>query len=115
LLFFLLTLLLTSCASTRYVDRIEIVNPTEYDLLVDVRSREDGSRLPLGIAKHGTESLREQVLDVGENWIFAFNYLGEEVGSARIKRSELESTGWRVMIPEEVGAKLRERGESGSY
>ncbi len=114
-LFSLITMPLAACASAQYVDRIEIVNPTEYDLLVDVRSREDGPRLRLGIANHGTESLMEQVVDLGENWIFAFNYLGEEVGSAKITRSELESAGWRVVIPEEVGAKLREQGVRASY
>ena len=115
LLLFLVVLPVASCTSARYVDRIEIVNPTEYDLLVDVRPEEKASRLGLGLAKHGSEAIHEQVIDLGEEWIFAFSFVGEEVGSLAIKRSDLESAGWRVVIPDDVGAKLRERGAKASY
>ena len=114
-IFLLMASPIAGCTSARYVDRIEIVNPTEYDLLVDVRPDQNASRLGLGLAKHGSQAIHEQVIDLGEEWIFAFSYVGEEVGSLAIKRSDLESAGWRVVIPDEVGAKLRERGVKASY
>jgi len=115
LLMFLSTMLLYGCASASYIPKIEIENPTEYDLLVDVRATEDASRLQLGIAKKGRALVTEQVVDLGENWIFTFEYLGEEAGSASVKRSELESAQWKFVIPEEVGNRLRERGVPASY
>jgi hypothetical protein len=115
LIFLLMASPVAGCTSARYVDRIEIVNPTEYDLLVDVRPDQNASRLGLGLAKHGSQAMHEQVIDLGEEWIFAFSYVGEEVGSLTIKRSDLESAGWRVVIPDEIGAKLRERGVKASY
>jgi hypothetical protein len=114
-IFLLMALPVASCTSQRYIERIEIVNPTEYDLLIDVRPDENASRLRLGVAEHGSEAVHEQVIDLGEEWIFAFHYVREEVGSLTIKRSDLESSGWRVVIPDEVAAKLRERGVKASF
>ena len=112
---FLSIMLLCGCASASYIPKIEIENPTEYDLLVGVRASEDASRLQLGIAKKDRALVTEQVVDLGQNWIFTFEYLGEEAGSASVKRSELESAQWKFVIPEEVGNRLRERGVPASY
>jgi hypothetical protein len=107
--------LLIGCASAAYVPRIEIENPTEYDLSVEVRGKEGGPSLPLGIAKRGRESVMEQVIDQGEDWILTFSYLGDEVGAATFKRSVLERAQWRVVIPEEIGHRLREERVPPSY
>jgi hypothetical protein len=105
---------LAACASPSYVDRIEIVNPTEYDLVVAVKGTETAD-LRLGIAKKGEGSIREQVIDMGEDWTFTFSYLGEQAGEASVDRSELERVGWRFVIPEEVGERLKQRGVQPSY
>jgi hypothetical protein len=108
-------LLFYGCTSASYVPRIEIANPTDYDLSVEVRGDGDESRLELGIAKKGRDSVTEEVIDLGEDWIFTFAYLGEEAGSVSVKRSELESAHWKFVIPEEIGNRLREKGVPASY
>lgn len=105
---------LAACQSTSYVDRIEIVNPTEYDLQVAMQG-DGGSGLRLGIAKKGEDAVREQVIDMGDLWTFTFSYLGEDAGSASVKRDELQSAGWRFVIPQQVGERLREEGFHASY
>ena len=110
-----LAVLLYACSSASYVPKIEIENPTDYDLLVNVRGTEDASRLQLGIVKKGRAFVTEQVIDLGENWIFTFEFLGEEAGSASVNRSELEGAQWKFVIPEEVGNRLREKGVPASY
>jgi hypothetical protein len=111
----LLAGLLYACTTASYIPKIEIENPTDYDLLVDVRGENDASRLHLGIVKKGRGSVTEQVIDLGEEWIFTFEYLGEEAGSASVKRSELESAHWKFVIPREVGNRLKEKGVPASY
>jgi hypothetical protein len=108
-------LLLYGCTSATYVPRIEIQNPTDYDLSVDVKGDGDAARLQLGIVKKGRETVTEQVIDLGEDWIFTFGYLGQEAGSVSLKRSELESARWKVVIPEEIGNRLKEKGVPASY
>lgn len=103
-----------ACSSTSYVERIEIENPTQYDVLVAVEGNNDG-RLQLGVAKREAESVREQVVDMGDDWRFTFSYRGEEIGSTAVKRQDLERSSWRVVIPEEVGTRLREKGVQASY
>jgi hypothetical protein len=111
----LLAVLLYGCTSASYVPKIEIENPTDYDLMVDVRGGDDSSRLQLGIAKKGRGSVTEQVIDLGEDWVFTFEYLDEEAGSVSLKRSELESARWKVVIPAEIGNRLKEKGVPASY
>lgn len=110
-----LAVLLYGCTSASYVPRIEIENPTDYDLVVGVSGDGAGSRLQLGIAKKGGDSVTEQVIDLGEDWIFTFEYLGEEAGSISVKRSELERANWRLVIPTEIGSRLKEKGVPASY
>lgn len=111
----LLAVLLYGCTSASYVPKIEIENPTDYDLVVDVRGGDDSSRLQLGIAKKGRGSVTEQVIDLGEDWVFTFEYLDEEAGSVSVKRSELERAHWKFVIPTEVGNRLKEKGVPASY
>lgn len=111
---FLLTA--SACDSVSYVERITIVNPSDYSVLVDVKGADDTSWLPLGIANRNSESLNEQVIDMGEgNWIFRFRYLGEDLGEDTVSKSQLEKQRWQYTIPERVGELLKEKGYEPSY
>lgn len=103
-------LLLIGCDDTAYVERIVLVNPTDYNLLVDVRRASDRSWIGLGTAKANGETEKQEVIDMGATWVFRFNYAGEEVGEDRISRSDLVGSGWRYEIPERVGEALKEKG-----
>lgn len=101
----------SACDSVTFVDRLTIVNPTEFSVLVDVKGANDTSWLPLGIADRNSETVKEQVIDVGEgNWDFRFHYLGEDLGQETISRSQLEQQRWRYTVPERVGDLLKEKG-----
>lgn len=92
------------------VDRITIVNPTGYDLDVDVAGPERGSWLPVAIAEARTERVAEEVIDQGEEWVFRFLHWGDPVGELSITRAELVGDGWQVEVPGEVEARLRQLG-----
>lgn len=112
-LFVGLTLLFIApaCDSVTFVDRLTIVNPTEYSVVVDVKGANDASWLLLGIVDRNSETVREQVVDMGGRiWNFRFHYGGEGLGEETISRSRLEQQRWRYTIPERVGNLLKEKG-----
>jgi hypothetical protein len=106
----LLIVLLGGCDDVSQVERIVLINPTEYDLLVDVRSADEASWLGLGIAKRKAETVRQEVIDQGETWVFRFSYVGEKLAEDRISRSDLVGNRWRYEIPERFGQILKEKG-----
>lgn len=108
--FLLLMLLLGGCDGVSHVERVVLVNPTQYDLLVDVRSADEASWLGLGIAHRTAETAAQQVIDQGETWVFRFSYAGEEFGEERISRSNLVQNRWRYEIPERYGQILKDKG-----
>jgi hypothetical protein len=106
----LLITLMSSCDGGSYVDRITLVNQTDYDVLVDVRGIDDSSWLALGIANRNSQTVVEEVFDQGETWVFRFSYAGEALGQDRVKRSDLLGNRWRYGIPERVGQILKDKG-----
>jgi hypothetical protein len=50
------------------------------------------------------------VVDQGEVWLFRFDSQGKTGGELRLNRSELEASGWRIAIPDEVGTRLADAG-----
>jgi hypothetical protein len=105
------TALLASCSGPPpKVDRITVVNPTGYDLDLQVSDADRDSWLPAGIAEAGSRQITEEVIDQGEIWVFRFMHRGDPVGELEITRSELERNGWRVEVPAEVDERLRQMG-----
>lgn len=102
-------LLLSGCNGVSYVERIVLVNPTEYNVLVEVKGADDTSWLNLGIANRNAETAKEEVIDQGETWVFRFRYI-EDAGEDRISRSDLVRNRWRYEIPQRVGEILKEKG-----
>jgi hypothetical protein len=107
---FVVTLLwLAACSGPpARVDRITIVNPTGYDLDVDVAGRERGGWLPVAIVEARSERVAEEVIDQGEVWVFRFLHWGDPVRELSLTRAELEEAGWRVEVPGEVEERLQE-------
>jgi hypothetical protein len=92
------------------VEEITIVNPTDYDLDVDVTGGERDGWLPVAIVKARTEDVAQEVIDQGEVWIFRFLHWGDPVGEVRLTRGDLERDGWRVEVPAGIGERLQQLG-----
>lgn len=103
--------LLASCLGLPpWIDRITIVNPTGYDLDVEVTDRDRDGWLPVAIVEAGEEDVAHEVIDQGEVWIFRFRHWGDPVGERSLTRAELEENGWRVEVPSEVEERLQQMG-----
>ncbi|HXF56761.1 MAG TPA: hypothetical protein VNO34_04165 [Actinomycetota bacterium] len=109
------SLLLAGCLGLPpRVDRITIVNPTDYDLDVEVTGRDRDGWLPTAIVEAGEEDVAQEVIDQGEVWIFRFRHWGDPMGELSASRAELERSGWRVEVPAQVEERLRELGRPSS-
>lgn len=111
----LLMALLSGCTQVAYVDELKIENPTDYDLVVEVHGNGSPASLGLGIAPKKRTSALQEVLDFGSRWTFRFTYQGQTVGNLSVDRKQLESSGWTLVIPSELGTRLKESGVPESY
>jgi hypothetical protein len=108
---FAVVLAVTACSGPPpTVERITIINPTGYDLDVEVTGQDRDSWLPVAIVEAGTEDIAQDVIDQGDVWIFRFKHFGDPIEELRLTRAELEGSGWRVEVPPEVGERLQELG-----
>ena len=90
-----------------FVARLDVVNPTQYHVVVDVRGAAgQPSWLALGTVPRESSRSVEQVLDQGERWIVRFSYGGFVGGEVTLSRTEAR----RITVPPEVGARLAEAG-----
>ena len=92
------------------IERVVIVNPTAYDVHVDVRGKDRPGWSGLGNARHNAETPFHEVVDQGDTWVVRFGYGGEEAGEITLSRRELADNGWRIDVPEEVARRLAEHG-----
>lgn len=92
------------------VERITVVNPTTYDLDVDVSDQARDGWLPVAIVEARSEAVAQEVLDQGDHWVFRFLHWGDPVGELSLTRAELERSGWRVEVPEHVLERLQQLG-----
>jgi hypothetical protein len=90
------------------VDSITISNRTDYDLDVDLTGRDREGWLPVAIVEAHSEKVVQDVIDQGEVWIFRFLHLGDPAGELSFTRVELERSGWRVEVPEQVEERLQQ-------
>lgn len=111
----LLVMLLSGCSQVAYIEELKIENPTDYHLVVDVHGDESPASLGLGIVPKNGTSARQEVLDFGSRWTFRFTYQGQRVGALSVDRKQLESSEWTLVIPPEVGTRLKEAGVPESY
>jgi hypothetical protein len=94
------------------VDRVTIVNETDFGVDVDLRSAPDGARLLLGRALPAADTTRREVLDAGDVWIFSFLRAGVDAGEVRLTRDQLAAADWRVTVPDDVVATIEESGQN---
>jgi len=100
---------LVSCGDPGFTAQVTIVNPHEYDVIVQVGDGESGF-LSLGDVHRGTEETREHVIDFGETWVFVFRYPYDddaEPVEVSLTRAALAAADWRVDVPEVWAARLR--------
>jgi hypothetical protein len=112
LVFVAALLSLAACGSSGgIVQRVIIRNQTSYDLEIRVTDDDRDGWVPLGRTYRESSSTHEQVDDMGDVWIFRFDYAGHVFGGElRIDRDELVRSRWRVEVPEAVATHLRKLG-----
>ncbi|MDQ3963614.1 MAG: hypothetical protein M3277_06860, partial [Actinomycetota bacterium] len=95
-------LLLFACDAGSFVDRVVLVNESDYHANVDVRG-DGGGWLGLStVPAHQTREI-EHVIDQGDTWTFRFAYGGHDSVEIEFSREELIDAGWRVEVPTELG------------
>ena len=97
-------------AAPEVVDRVTIVNETDYGVDVSVRGDDDDTWLRLGRALPREETQRELVLDQGDVWVVSFDRGGVVGGEIELERSALAANGWKIDVPVEVSTRLGEAG-----
>ena len=96
------------------VARLSIDNPTVYSVNVEVSGGGKGDWLDLGaVPREGSKTV-EQVTDQGGRWTFRFSYGGVDAGEVTVARADLAAGGWKLAVPDTVGARLRVAGLSPS-
>lgn len=105
-----LTFVVGRSAGPAKVARLTFENPTVYAIDIQVSGGTDGGWTSAGSVRQQSTADVEEVTDQGEVWLFRFDSQGQTGGELRLSRSELEASGWRIVIPAEVGTRLTEAG-----
>jgi len=108
----ILLIALTSCADVSFIEHITFTNNGDFPAHVEVRDTERSGWLGIGTALPNDETSFREVIDQGETWIFRFDYVGEHYEELEVSRASLERSDWRVGVPAEFDAALRELGFS---
>src|SRR5688572_10155282 len=74
-----------------FVDRIELVNRSPYELSVDVRGAAARGWVPLGYVDQEASTPVDEVLDQGGRWTFRFRSQGRSGGQLTVSRAQLEA------------------------
>ncbi len=105
-----LALVVGRSAGPAKVARLTFENPTVYAIEIEVSPGTATGWTPAGSVRQGSTVDVEEVTDQGDVWLFRFTSQGETGGELRLTRSELEASGWRIVIPPEVGTRLADAG-----
>ena len=105
-----LALVVGRSAGPAKVARLTFENPTVYAIEIEVSPGTATGWTPAGSVRQGSTVDVEEVTDQGDVWLFRFTSQGETGGELRLTRSELEGSGWRIVIPPEVGTRLADAG-----
>jgi hypothetical protein len=89
------------------VARVTIINPTDYQMNVDVAGGRRDGWFDLATVGRGRTTTVEEVADVGRQWLFRFSYGGVAAGELAVSRSELMAGGWTITVPDEAMQRLR--------
>ncbi len=96
----------TACGSVTFVERIIIVNATDYPARVEVRDQSGGW---LGLTTVSAHEIREvtEVIDRGTSWTFRFSYGSHAPVERTMSRDDLTDAAWRVEVPDELEENLQ--------
>ena len=102
-------MLLTACDNVTLVERVVLVNETDYSANVEVRGENEGW---LALGTLSPQEAREvtQVIDQGSSWTFRFSYGGHDPVELMLTKSELIDADWRVEVPDELEDNLQAEG-----
>jgi hypothetical protein len=89
------------------VSRVTIDNPSRIPVNVSVQPSRDGARLILSTVEPGSTATDLDVLDQGDDWIFSFSSGGVDGGTVHVSRAELAADGWKLVVPDDVIARLQ--------
>ncbi len=103
----LFALMAAAVRSPDFVDRVTVDNRSSIDVNVEVRPSPQGSSLALASVPPHSEAKTFDVLDQGDEWVFAFSSGGVDGGTLRVSRARLDADGWRVAVPREVINRLQ--------
>jgi hypothetical protein len=92
------------------VGSLTLSNPSQYDVVVDVTSKDRASWLPLAVVDVGTTREYQEVLDQGDTWVFRFRAQGADGGETAVSRKDLVAAGWKYTIPNDVIQRLQAAG-----
>jgi hypothetical protein len=104
-----MVLLLSACDDVSFIDRIVLINDTDYHANVDVRGP-TGGWLGLTTVRAGATSEVGEVIDQGDVWTFRFTYGTHDPVELEVTRKELVDASWRVQVPSELEENLRDEG-----
>jgi len=96
--------------SSSTIPRLTFENPTRYALDIEVSPGAATAWTSAGSVRQQSTGDVNEVTDQGDVWLFRFFSQGRTGGELRLTRSELEASGWRIVIPAEVGTRLAEAG-----
>lgn len=105
-----LTFVVDRSGAPARVARVTFENPTAYALDIDVSPGTATGWTSAGSVPQESTADVQEIGDQGDVWLFRFDSQGSSGGELRLSRAELRASGWRVVIPGEVGARLAEAG-----
>lgn len=97
-----------------FVDKLSIVNPSEYDIHVEASGNERQGWTSVTTADRDSTTDALDVIDQGALWVFRFSAQGRQGGELRITRTDLDQAGWSIQIPGSVIERVRQLGASPS-
>ncbi|HEX2295574.1 MAG TPA: hypothetical protein VHN37_09730 [Actinomycetota bacterium] len=101
--------LLFACSGPAFVERVVLVNDTDYSVSVDVRGETDGWLSLATLPSHRSRAIG-QVIDQGMTWTFRFSHGYHDPFEVELSRRPLADADWRVEVPAELEADLRAEG-----
>jgi hypothetical protein len=87
---------------------VTVVNPTDYDIDVTVRTPDTTTRTIFGRVERGGTRLQPRLIDPGREWVLTFSHDGTELAELRLSADELDDLGHRIEVPPEVTSKARD-------
>ena len=88
------------------VAHLDIVNDSSTEVEVGVSGASRDDLLGLAVVLPQRTTRVEDVVDQGDEWVFAFATADCPAEEVRVSRERLEAAGWRIAVPEQVLATL---------